>query len=235
MLILSIDIGLKNLAHCLLQHQETTMQIIDWGVVDLTDAPKCHRCVKAASYRMAHGAYCKKHVPVLPKLQGLLKPELEALCATHGLPDGSRSDMATRLAAYKKKDVIKQCNTVEIGRALAATYARFPFVDVVLVENQMAARMAVVQGMVIQYWVMRDAPIIEVVSPANKLKGLLDGKTTYAQRKKFSVAHTREILVTKNLSTIEFDAHKKKDDLADTFLQAMWYINNLKKIKKKME
>lgn len=232
MLILSIDIGMKNLAHCLLQQQETTMQIIDWGIVDLTDAPKCHMCVKSASYRMAHGTYCKKHVPVLPKLQGLLKPELETLCATHGLPIGARSEMAASLAAYKKKDVIKQCTTVEIGRALAATYARFPRVDVVLVENQMAAKMAVVQGMVIQYWVMREAPVIEVVSPANKLKGLLNGKTTYAQRKKFSVAHTREILITQNLPTIEFDAHKKKDDLADTFLQALWYLQTVKNTKK---
>ena len=227
MLVLSIDIGMKHLAHCLLR-VEDTVQIKDWDVIDLTDTPKCDRCVKAATYRCAHGAFCKKHVPVIPKLQGLVKTELEVLCATHGLPVGSRPEMATALGAFKKRDTIKPRTTVELGRALNAAYARFPDVDVVLVENQMAARMAVVQGMVTQYWVMRGAPTIEVVSPTNKLKMLEAGKTTYAERKKLSVAHTRTTLATLQLPTTEFDAHKKKDDLADTFLQALWYLEKMK-------
>jgi hypothetical protein len=227
MLVLSIDIGMKHLAHCLLR-VEDTVQIKDWDVIDLTDTPKCGRCVKAAAFRCAHGAFCKKHVPTIPKLQGLVKADLEALCVTHELPVGPRPEMTASLSAFKKREPVKPRTTVELGRALDAAYARFPDVDVVLVENQMAARMAVVQGMVIQYWVMRGAPTIEVVSPTNKLKMLEAGKTTYAERKKLSVAHTRTTLTKMGLPTEAFDAHKKKDDLADTFLQALWYLKKIK-------
>jgi hypothetical protein len=227
MLVLSIDIGMKHLAHCLLR-VEDTVHIKDWDVIDLTETPKCERCVKCAVVRCAHGAFCKKHAPAIPKLQGLVKADLEALCSTHGLPVGSRPEMTAALSAFKKRETVKPRTTVELGRALNAAYARFPDVDVVLVENQMAARMAVVQGMVVQYWVMRGAPTIEVVSPTNKLKMLEAGKTTYAERKKLSVAHTRATLAALQLPTSDFDAHKKKDDLADTFLQALWYLKKMK-------
>jgi len=54
------------------------------------------------------------------------------------------------------------------------------------------------------------------------------GKTTYAERKKLSVEHTRLTLAALQLPTLDFDAHKKKDDLADTFLQALWYLKKIK-------
>lgn len=221
MLLLSIDIGIKNLAHCLLQVGDT-VQILDWGVIDLTDTPKCSCCVKPALYRMQAGAFCKKHIPILPKVHGLAKQELELICVANGINPSSRSEMAVALTSFKKRETIKPRNMVEISRAIALAYERFPQVDVVLVENQMATKMAVIQGMVIQYWVLKCK--VEVVSPTNKLKMLNAGKTTYAERKKLSVAHTRTLLKSLGLNETEFETHRKKDDLADTFLQAMWYI-----------
>ena len=223
MIVLSIDIGMKNLAHCLLR-VEDTVQILDWGVVDLTETPKCMCCVKAAIYRTSASAFCKKHIPSIPSLQGLGKEELETICVKHGLNTGSRAEMSAFIVAFKKRETIKPRTMVEISRALAAAYERFPVADIVLVENQMAAKMAVVQGMVIQYWVLKGAATIEIVSPTNKLKMLEAGKTTYAERKKLSVTHTRTLLRTLNLENPEFETHKKKDDLADTFLQAIWYL-----------
>ena len=52
-------------------------------------------------------------------------------------------------------------------------------------------------------------------------------KTTYIERKKMGIDVTKNILNEKKILTkwIEyFDKHKKKDDLADSFLQALWYI-----------
>ena len=204
------------------------MQIVDWDVIDLTKTPKCERCVKDATYRTSNGCFCKKHVPVLPTLQGLLKPDMETLCDQYGLPKGSRAEMNSVIASFKKTEKIKPATTVELGRALAEAYERFPSIDIVLIENQMAAKMAVVQGMVVQYFVMKGVKTIEIVSPTNKLKGIVPGKTTYAERKKLSVAHTRSTLQTMGLQW-DFEGHKKKDDLADTFLQALWYIQKLKK------
>jgi hypothetical protein len=68
---------------------------------------------------------------------------------------------------------------------------------------------------------------VEIVSPANKLKALNMVGTSYAQRKKLSIEHTRRILTERKMPTTYFDSKKgKKDDLADSFLQGYWYWEN---------
>ena len=107
-------------------------------------------------------------------------------------------------------------------------YTRFPEIDVVLIENQigpLASKMKAVQGLVVQYWLMRGAKV-ECISACNKLKLFHVGKTTYAQRKKLSIHYTTLLLEQNNLHT-QFHHHKKKDDLADTFLQGVWYLQNI--------
>ena len=62
----------------------------------------------------------------------------------------------------------------------------------------------------------------------NRNKIFSEKKTTYNERKKLSIEVTKNILI-KN-STLQkwkdfFNKHKKKDDLADCFLQGRWYLN----------
>ena len=84
-------------------------------------------------------------------------------------------------------------------------------------------RMKTLQGMIMQHFIEKDIPLVEEVSASNKLKEFLSNKkTTYAERKKESINITRNLLNTNNFLNkwIEiFDKHKKKDDLADSFLQ----------------
>ena len=67
-------------------------------------------------------------------------------------------------------------------------------------------------------------------SASNKLKEFLGkSKTTYAERKKASIKFTHDILIKNNnlQNWLEhFNKHKKKDDLADSFLQGRWYLKN---------
>ena len=52
-------------------------------------------------------------------------------------------------------------------------------------------------------------------------------KTTYAERKKESIKITSKLLLDKffiNKWISHFNTHKKKDDLADSLLQGLWYI-----------
>ena len=57
---------------------------------------------------------------------------------------------------------------------------------------------------------------------------LVKKKTTYNERKKLSIKVTQDILI-KNPDLQKwkdfFNKHKKKDDLADCFLQGRWYLN----------
>ena len=107
--------------------------------------------------------------------------------------------------------------------------------DKILIENQIspiANRMKTVQGMLAQFFIMKGVEDIVFVSAANKLKLFMGkDKTTYNERKKIGIEITKNILnADKNISDVEqISNSNKKDDLADCFLQGLWYIleNNL--------
>ena len=102
-------------------------------------------------------------------------------------------------------------------------------IDLILIENQigpLALRMKMIQGMITQHFIEVGLTNIEFVNAINKLKIFLGNKkTNYQERKKLSIIETRKIIEEKNYNWIEhFNKHSKKDDLADSFLQSLWYI-----------
>ena len=59
------------------------------------------------------------------------------------------------------------------------------------------------------------------------VKNLIEKNTSYSERKKQSILIAKAILIEKNIDTkyIDFfESHSKKDDLADSLLQAIWFI-----------
>jgi hypothetical protein len=121
-------------------------------------------------------------------------------------------------------------------------------VDMMIIENQIstiATRMKTLQGMITQYFIMKNVPYIEFISASCKLKLFTDSmldiskfvdSTTYSDRKKSGIAICRALFnSSESSSTISntnkhtswisiFEKHKKKDDLADCFLQGLWRI-----------
>jgi hypothetical protein len=83
--------------------------------------------------------------------------------------------------------------------------------------------------MIAQYFIMKYVPCIEFISAANKLKMFMTKKkTTYTERKIESVEVTKNLLETLpqfNEYKGYLDKNKKKDDLADCFLQGIYYLN----------
>lgn len=112
-------------------------------------------------------------------------------------------------------------------------------IDCAIIENQIgpiALRMKVLQGMITQHFIEMNCPIIEKISPSCKLKEFLgeNKKTTYGERKKLGIEVTKQHL--KDIPSMHkwesyFYGHKKKDDLADAFLQGMWYLKSTGSIK----
>lgn len=125
-------------------------------------------------------------------------------------------------------------------------------VDIVILENQIspiAGRMNTIQGMLAQYFIMKPdislVPKIEFISSSGKLKdykgskvGTTDGSnvpvgTTYKDHKRDGIAFCRDFM-TKNegLRTCQevLETSNKKDDLADCFLQGIYYLKREKLI-----
>lgn len=122
---------------------------------------------------------------------------------------------------------------ITIGRNMLRQFDALPHiatgVDTVIIENQLstlATRMKTLQGMITQYFIMRGVPNIQFISATNKLKlfsdAASDEKTEYADRKKRSIEITRTLIPSEQ--KLKFEKHKKKDDLADCFLQGLWWF-----------
>jgi hypothetical protein len=151
-----------------------------------------------------------------------------------------------------KEKSAKEINLVEIGRAI---YKQLNEVlqrsdpdkrlTHVIIENQIspiATRMKTVQGMLAQYFIMTypDGLKIDFVSSSNKLKMFpkapvdpqLSTSNNYKQHKKDGVFYTQEILEKNEWLSdhIQSMTAKKKDDLADCFLQGVWYMTSKKRI-----
>ena len=76
MIILSIDVGIKNLAYCLLKKTKKT-DILDWNIIDLANdnIETCKDCSKKANYTNKQYSVCKIHA----KKRGFLRDQHKSI------------------------------------------------------------------------------------------------------------------------------------------------------------
>ena len=105
-------------------------------------------------------------------------------------------------------------------------------IDKVVIENQispLANRMKALQAMITQYFIDRNICDIHYISSINKLKEYDKNNEvkTYNERKKFAIEIVKSLLESNNKIWIDnFNNNKKKDDMADTLLQVVYFIKN---------
>jgi hypothetical protein len=274
MKILSIDVGIKNLAFCLFDKSPTNehFKITQWDIIDISEqenailcgfVEKNEICNKPAKFKKDDKCYCLKHskkqqikIPTLEQKTSFINKQkfqkLYEIAESHNI----KYDPKT-----KKVDIIKLINehiNVNYFQAIESKKAadvdlfniglniKTKFnklfeneckIDYVIIENQIspiATRMKTIQGMIVQYFIMSNLNVqhIEFIAASNKLKDCdAKDKKNYSDRKKLGISRCLELITTDcRFSThIDyFNKHKKKDDLSDSFLQGIWFINNKK-------
>ena len=262
MKILSIDVGIKNLALCLFDiESKDKYEILKWDVVSLCNEKIVNcSCGKPAKYQYDETKtyYCKKHCktienPIIPKeleLQKLKKKkinDLKQLLSSHEIEFDTKLSKV-HLLEYLEHTLTKnyilpfsnmvktsELSLIEIGinmkTVLEHLYSDM-YIDTVIIENQIspiANRMKTLQGMIAQYFIMKNTTDIHFISASNKLKEYVTTKTTYNERKQKGIEICEELLINnesfgKHLDM--FHTHKKKDYLADCFLQGIWYLRD---------
>lgn len=260
MKILSIDVGIKNLAYCILEKKPECKypEIIEWNIINLCqEIPLCtclvkdKQCTKKASYFINNKYYCKVHskksgyflnkdIPNLSLLKKKSLLELKGIAQKNNLDyeSVSKSNIVSNIYNYYCNNRLNDINVkgandmsiIEIARALndKLNFFNLDNIDQILIENQIAtiaSRMKCIESMLVQYFTMKNCNSIRLVSSSNKLKYINGVKNDYKNRKILATNIVNNFLNTVQVDKLpDFLNHKKKDDLADTFLQATWYL-----------
>lgn len=232
MLVAGIDVGVKNLGVCIIDSEIWNIfkktgvgdsGIKLWKNINLITHPKeCSgtlknglECKKVSKWRINDTYFCGIHK--VDDCKPIQKPQIKNISMT----------------------ILKRLAYIELDKI-----DLFNFVDTILIETQPSKnqQMKMFASGIESYFVIRQKidnkrECIIKNSPAkNKLK-LYDGdyistshiKDPYAQRKFLAQKHTEFFLRNDQQFLHEnYFNNKKKDDLADAFLHALYFIENLK-------
>lgn len=286
MKVLSWDVGIINLAYCLIDYQDDKWNIIDWGIINLTnrESLKCSNCGKNAScYNDINNNiiyYCKKHLP-----KDIQPPEFDKVfsinhnniccwktdknccdkkskycyqtnqyyCNTHSKSIFKKITDQYKIKPLKKKSVGDLPIEKLKMKLIEELENRKDFLqaDIILIENQPSMKnpkMKAISSTIFDYFLIRGIfdkettgskiNLVKFMSPSNKLKLADEGDSkklvklkgddakTYKLTKSLGIKYCRELIEATQWKD-KFEEHKKKDDLADSFLQGMYYFNQM--------
>ena len=284
MKVLSFDVGIANLAYCVLEKIDDNFKILVWGVINLVDnrqkcdyqmtGKKCDINAKFEIYDkdkskdvLDKPVYsCSRHkIKLMPSLEKIVQKKkiVEYICdycsdnATHICKKLNINFCEGHLTKWKKIIKYIGCKkyvTVACGRQpqqylseklftrLDLLKEYFLNVDEVLIENQPSMRnpvMKTISVFLYSYFVIRGTidnkliSYVKFISPSNKLKIDIEntneilggGKTkekVYKLTKELGIKYCRALISKDDDEIIALV--KKKDDMADAFLQAFQYL-----------
>ena len=213
---LSFDVGIKNLAYCSLNDKK---EILDWGIINLDKNPICQcglqkECCKSSTFIVTCDNGDKKYS-----------------CTTHTKKYKKKKKLNSDRDIFNlSKIMINELNLKD----------DFLNHEVICIENQPALKnpiMKTVQMILYTYFMIegatKDKPVeqVHMINARNKLKVYkgpeVECKFTdkYKKNKYLSVEYTKNMILNEEKKFIDlFTESKKKDDLADAYLQGIYFI-----------
>ena len=224
---LSFDVGIKNLAYCLLDSED--LSINDWGILNISVDSVCEHQIK--------GRQCENTAKKMIKDTGF------RLCTSH-----------CKIKQYKDlkmKTIPKLKNPMfELGKSIIKKLNEKPnflHVDQVCIENQPALKnptMKSVQMILYSYFLMNGSmEDIQMMNARNKLKVYKgpyvicpyedNKKNKYKINKYLAIKYCKYMIeenekIDKKFHEL-YDSSKKKDDLSDAYLQGMFVLTKITK------
>lgn len=220
--IISFDVGIVNLAYCVMSYINNEIEVYDWGIISLANGNpkmKCAKKMKSSGAKCTRSAFYKND-------------KGKGECKMHGEKTNNRNVTVANITEFELKSMlfkILDSNPIFIN------------VSDVLIEMQPNKAQEKIKGVshaLFDYYVLRgtiDNNIIydeiKFINAKNKLT-VYDGpplsctlKTQYARNKWYAIRYCRWILKD-HVGLINFfeTYGSKKDDLADCFLQGLWYL-----------
>ena len=231
MKILSFDIGIKNMAYCLM---ETTVNkrinILEWNIMDISKIPKCSLCNKSSK------SYVNMEKHKDPNT-------INYYCTNHTKTYAEKH--------FTKKDIksIKDSDKMDLdylGENMYEYLEKCPHlstnIDQIIFENQPVfknPKMKSIQMILYSYFLHKKCVnntgigVLKFYSAKRKLeiKGLqvdvsnLD-KKEYSDRKKMSKLYSREVLrILEDYPNIQkLNDIEKEDDLCDCLIQGLEHL-----------
>ncbi len=253
MKLISIDIGIRNLAICVLEGtSRKDVKITHWNVIDVlgekngVDRPLCFQCSKAGMWHQGEKYACSRHCPKarVPTKTSISKKKIDELrkeATSLGITPLPAKKPELVNAVYEKLKAegwIKFVGGASVKHSPILDFAPdiinsldnrnewWTSTNLVVVENQKDRRMFAVQSMIHMYFSMKGFRV-KGVSAIHKLNNILtveDATGSYRGRKKTGIVHCEKLMP--DCQRAYFKSHKKKDDLADSFLQGLWFLEH---------
>mgnify|MGYP001285636025 CR=1 FL=1 len=218
MKVLSFDIGIKNLSYCLVC--KDSKKIYDWGIINICCDDECqhintknNKCDKKASF---------------------ISDNNILICSQH-----SKNKKYTKVKKYKNSSTLFDTGIKLLEKIKEKKFNNQDIEDVLL-ENQPVLKnptMKSIQMILYSYFlnqVIDNKKIkkVEMINARNKLKAykgeeiICDIKDKYKRTKYLGIKYCERMIIDDKEEFIDlFNNSKKKDDLSDSYLQAIYYIN----------
>tara|TARA_B100000902_G_scaffold147847_1_gene144695 strand:- start:2273 stop:3070 length:798 start_codon:yes stop_codon:yes gene_type:complete len=228
MKILSIDIGIKNLAYIVLESNNNNFNIIKWDVINLCNTiSNCSSCIKTAKFCKNDNFFCNIHskkseykIPTIDtkNIHKQSFKNITLIANDHNINYDKNINKNELIELIKKcfeKDYLEpvlkvnanDIKLIDLGINLRTefnklfSYNDIESFDIILLENQIspiANRMKTIQGMLAQYFIDNGNYNIEFISASNKLKILNDNKKTTYNERKKLSVEFTKNLLIKN-------------------------------------
>jgi hypothetical protein len=224
MKILSWDVGIYNLSYCILEKNEENndIKIIDWDIVNLVDNDEMKKNRNLIFENIPRKLYEKPQlldvdIVVIENQPSLKNPQMKSIqmiLYSYFLILGKVIGNGDKSTGYINK--IEFCSASNKLKVYDGP-------EIILEEKpKRNIKKNIVNDIV-------NDVVNNVVN--NEINNVKNKKTAikYADKKRLAIEHAKYFLEKDETYKDFFNNHKKKDDLADSFLQGLYYIKHMKK------